>query len=77
MQSNLDFLRIISPMPYNPVQQTNMTRSQASIGLLAILLPVVVVCAIMGYQQHQAWVLQQRIQRLNRIWRLNSSKNLP
>lgn len=45
-------------------------------GSLTIALPLVLSCAIVGYRKYQAVILQQQIQRLNRLWQLDSSKNL-
>jgi hypothetical protein len=68
--------KTVVPTPYSPAQQADIDRSQVTSGLLVILIPIVIVCAIMGDRTHKAKVLQQRIHRLNRIWQLDSSKKL-
>jgi hypothetical protein len=47
-----------------------------ALGGFLIFLPIIVVCAIAGYRKHRAMVLQSQIQRLNRLWQLDSSQNL-
>jgi hypothetical protein len=76
MQGGLYLQRTITSTPYHPIQQATATRSQVISGLLVILIPVVVVCAIASYRKHKAVVLQRRIQRLNWLWQLDSSKSL-
>ncbi|NJO40764.1 MAG: hypothetical protein HC769_02555 [Cyanobacteria bacterium CRU_2_1] len=62
--------------PPNPTPQTDVARSNTIISSLAIVLPVVVVCAIVGYRKYRATILRRRIQRLNQLWQLESSQKL-
>jgi hypothetical protein len=74
MQSG-SFQRTISSTAYSPTAQTAGVLSPAVNGLLAIALPVMMLCAMVGYRKCQAAVLQRRIKYLNRLWQLDSSKN--
>ena len=76
MQGSLSIQKAVISTPYNPTQQASVARSNAICQLLVILLPVVVLCAIVGHRKYQAMVLRWQIQRLNRIWQLDSSKKL-
>ena len=58
------------------MQQADVAQSNTISGLLVILLPVLVICAIVAYRKQRVRVLQQRIQRLDHLWQLDSSKNL-
>lgn len=76
MHNSLSTYKTISTTPYNSIQQANIAQAQAISGLLVILLPAVMVCAIVGHRKRKGIVLQQQIQRLNQIWQLDSSKKL-
>ena len=77
MQSAFYSQRTVPSPQYSPTQQADIARLNAINGLLVITLTLIVVGAIVGYRAHKATVLQRRVQRLNRIWQLDSSKNLP
>jgi hypothetical protein len=68
--------KTVIPTQYSPAQQADIARSQVISISLIILLPVVMLCAIVGYRKRKTLVLQRRIQHLNRIWQLDSSQNL-
>ena len=76
MQVGLSTQKTVTTTQYNPTQQADVARSNAINGLIAIALPLVVIGAILAYQKHKSTVLQRRIQRLNRLWQLDTSKNL-
>ena len=76
MQSGLSTYKTVPSTQHNPTQQSDIAATNAIIGSLAIALPVVVLCAIAGYRKHQSMLMQRRVQRLNRIWQLDSSKKL-
>jgi MFS-type transporter involved in bile tolerance (Atg22 family) len=73
MQSSLSTYKPITSTPHNLTQQADIARSNAISGLLVILF-VVVVGAIVGYQKHRSTIMQQRIQHLNRIWQLDPKR---
>lgn len=60
----------------NSTSQTDAALFNVMGGLLAIALPLILVCAIVGYRKYRAKILRQRVQRLNRQWQLGSSKEL-
>lgn len=76
MQSGSYRQHTIPAVPHYSTQQTAIDRANTISGLVVIILPVVVVCAILGCRKRRAIVLRQRIQHLNRLWHLDSSKNL-
>jgi hypothetical protein len=76
MQGNSSTLKTVSSTHHNVAQQTHLAPINTISGLLAIALPVVVVCAIVGYRRHRARVIQWQIQRLNRLWQLDCSEKL-
>ncbi len=76
MQPGLSTQKTVTVTQHKPIQHTDVAPINAISVLLVLLLPVVVIGAIAGYRKRKATVLQQRIQRLNRLWQLDSSKNL-
>jgi hypothetical protein len=60
--------------PHDSAQQPDITRSQMT-GDWLVLLPVVLLCAIVGYRKHKTMVQKRRIHRLNRLWQLDASRN--
>jgi len=76
MQVGIQIQRTIPSAQYKPAQQVDVTQSNTISGLVILLLPFVVTCVIMGYRKHKAMVRQQRIQHLNQLWQLGSSKKL-
>ena len=76
MQVGLIPQKTITSTQHHSMQQVNVAQSNTISGLLVVLFPVVVVCAIVTYRKQRARTLRQRIQRLNRLWQLDSSKNL-
>lgn len=75
MQSRAYIQRTASA-PHHPIQPANLVPSIAMSGLL-IMLPVVVVSAVVSYRKYRSTVLQRRIQRLNRLWQLDTHRKLP
>jgi hypothetical protein len=65
-----------TPTPTPPTPQTDVAQSNPIISSLAIVLPAVVLCAIVGYRKYRAMILRRQIQRLNQLWQLDISKNL-
>lgn len=76
MQGNTSNYKTVTSTQYNSTQPTDIARSTAISGFFVILLPVVVIGAIVGYRKCKAMVLQQRINRLNRLWQIDSSQKL-
>lgn len=76
MPTNLRTYKTVPSPPHSTYQQAVEARSQIISGVLVILLPVVVVCAIVTYRKHKAVIMQRRIQHLNQLWQLDSSKSL-
>ncbi|KAM3098067.1 hypothetical protein ACKFKG_06490 [Phormidesmis sp. 146-35] len=77
MQGSLSTYKIIVPSTqHHSVQPTNVAAVNVVLGSLAIAFPIVVGCAIVSYRTHRAMVVRRQIQRLNRIWQLDSSNNL-
>ncbi|HEY9729824.1 MAG TPA: hypothetical protein V6D50_25525 [Chroococcales cyanobacterium] len=76
MQGGLHTQRTVTSTQYNPTQQTDVLLSNPISGLVVILLPVVVVCAIAGHRKYRTTVVRQQIKFLNRLWQLDSNKNL-
>lgn len=77
MRGSSSYQRTITSTQQNSTQQAEVGRSQAISSLLVILVPIVIVCAIVSYRKYKATVMQQRIQCLNQLWQLDSSKRLP
>ncbi len=61
---------------HHPTPPADVAATNAVIGVVAIALPIVLFCAIVAHRKHKATVMQQRIQRLNRLWQLDSSETL-
>ena len=76
MQVGLSTQKTAAIVQCKPMQHTDFAPINAISVLLTIALPVVVIGAIVAYQKHRTTILQQHIQRLNRVWQLDSSKNL-
>jgi hypothetical protein len=76
MQGGLHLQRTIPSTQRNAVQQNDVALSNNISGLLVIALPIVVICTIVAYRKRKAIVLQRRIDRLHRIWQLDTSKKL-
>lgn len=76
MQGGLHIQRTVTSTQYNPTQQTDVVLSNTIGGLLLILLPVVVICAIAVHRKYRTTVVQRQIKLLNRLWQLDSNKNL-
>lgn len=76
MQSNLSTHRADISTQLNSTQATNITPVNALISSLMIAIPVVVITAVARYRKYRVMVIQKRIQRLNRLWQLDISKNL-
>ena len=76
MQNSSSLHKTSTSTQPHPTQPSDVAATNALIGSLAIALPVVVICAIAAYRKHQSTLMQRRVQRLNRIWQLDSSKNL-
>jgi|GEM_PF-1010250 len=77
MRGNPSLQRTGTSIEHNPTSQTNVP-SIDPIGLaLTIAFPVLVICAIVGYQKYRATVLRRQIKLLNRVWQLGSLKKLP
>lgn len=76
MQSGLSTYKTVTSTQHNSAHQADIARSNAIISSLTIALAVVVIGAIVTYRKHKATVLQRRMQRLNRLWQLDTSKNL-
>lgn len=76
MQSSLSAYKTITSPQYSSTQQADIAQANAIMASLVIALPIVVVCAIVGYRKYRATVMQQRIKRLNRLWQLDASHKL-
>lgn len=61
--------------PTTSTAPTDVARSQMGAGFLVILLPLLILGAIGYSRQRQAIARQRQIQRLHRIWQLDSSHN--
>lgn len=66
----------LNSTPLNSTPQSDIALLNVVYGLLAIALPLVLVCTIVGYRKYRAALLQWKIQRLKHIWQLDSSKKL-
>lgn len=62
--------------PPTPTPPADVALSNTISGLLVIVLPAVVVCTILVHRKCREMILQRRIQRLNRLWQLDSSRKL-
>jgi hypothetical protein len=76
MHNNLYIQESATSTTHLSTQKADIAHSNTVSGLLAILLPTVALGAIAIYRKHQARMMRQQIQRLNRIWQLNSSETL-
>lgn len=76
MQSGLSTYKTVAIAQHKPTQRTDVAPINVINVLLTIALPIVVISAIAGYRKHRATVLRRQIQCLNRVWQLDSSKNL-
>jgi hypothetical protein len=76
MRGNPGTVKIVTSTQPDSTPQPDLVLTNVVSGSLAIALPVVLICAIVGYQKHKAAVLRRRIQRLNRLWQLDSSEKL-
>ncbi len=76
MQNSSSIHKTSTSTQHTLVQPTDVAATNALIGSLAIALPIAVLCAIVGRRKYQSTLMQRRVQRLNRIWELDSSKNL-
>ena len=76
MQSYPGSLKTNTSTQPNPTLQPDFALSNTISGSLTIILPAIVICAIMGRRKYRTTILQRRIQRLNRLWQLDSNKKL-
>lgn len=69
-----------SPVQASPVQASsavaeqplvNLTRVNPSLGISVVVLPVLLGLSAIFYQRHHARVLRQKIEVLERSWKLN------
>jgi MFS-type transporter involved in bile tolerance (Atg22 family) len=76
MQAGLYSQKTVTTTQHNPTQHTDVAPINVISVSLTITLLVIVLGAIVAYRKHKARVLQQRIHRLNRLWKLDASKKL-
>jgi hypothetical protein len=68
--------RTITSTQHNLTQNADTTQANTINAVLVLLFPVVIICTIASYRKYRAIVMQRQIQRLNRLWQLDSSKKL-
>jgi len=66
----------LQSIPQGSTQSTDSASTDLFTSWMAIAFPIFVVIAIVIYRKHQTRIRRQRIQRLKRIWQLDSSKTL-
>ncbi len=76
MQVSLHGQRTVPSPQYSPTQQADIAHLSTISVSLAIALHVVVISAIVAYRKYKATVLRQRVQHLNHLWHLDSSRKL-
>lgn len=76
MRSSQSPLKTDMSTQSDPTLQTDFVLINTTSGSLVIVIPLVMICAIVGYRKCRTAILRQRIQRLNRFWKLNSSRKL-
>ena len=76
MQVGFSTQRVVTAPQHNPIQHTDVGSINAISVSLAIALPIIVIGAIVTYRKRQTTILRRRIQHLNQLWQLDSSKNL-
>ena len=74
MQVGFSTQRTFTTTQHSSIQHTDVVSINAINVSLAIALHVVVISAIVSYRKHRITVLRRRIQHLNRIWQLDTSK---
>jgi hypothetical protein len=79
MEPNFSTHDLVTVMQHRSTPQMNFGLTDTICLSLAIALPAAVIVAIVGYRKYEAKIMRQRlerIQRLNRIWQLDSGKSL-
>jgi len=77
MRGNSGIQTTITSTQHSPTQPTNSALTNTLLGSLTIAFPAVIICAIVGYRKYRTTALRRRIQCLNRLWKIDSSKKLP
>jgi hypothetical protein len=72
---------VTTPKPNTTTQpdltpQPDVAPSNTILNSLAIALPLIAICAIVGYRKYRARVMQWRIQHLNHLWHLDCNEKL-
>jgi len=75
MRGNPSVQSTSTSVQHNPTSQINVGVNPVGVAL-TIALPVVVICAIVGYRKYRATVLRRRVKLLNQIWQLDALKKL-
>ncbi len=74
MRGNLGVLKTATSSQYTLPPQPVISGNTICVSLMIAF--SVVFCAIAGYRKHRARTLQRQVRLLNRLWQLDSSKNL-
>lgn len=76
MQGGACTFKPVTSMQHNSTQHTNVALIDIFSVMMAIAFPAVAIVAVVSYRKQRAKVLRQRIQRLNRLWQLDSKPKL-
>lgn len=74
MQGRSSIHRNITPTQHYLSQSTDAPSANFLVISVALALPVILLVGIASYRKYRAVIMRQRIQRLNKTWKLSSSQ---